>query len=100
MSGSAGSLLSRWLGGAVGSVALNEGTLLHGKGEEAREAPLDPLGLWLREGARDGFLDGAAEGLGDRDREWREAVLDSACLCGSPTLPRGSVSSHILLCVS
>ena len=100
MSGSAGSLLSRWLGGAAGSVALKDGTLLQGKGDEARDATLDPLGLWLREGARDGFLEGLHEGLGERERECLDAVRDSTCLGRSPTLRVVSVSSTILLTVS
>ncbi len=65
--GNAGSLLSKWLGGAAGRVALKFTRLFHGNGEEARDAPRDPLGLTTREGLRDGFLDGLPEGFGDRD---------------------------------
>lgn len=83
MRGSAGSLLSRWLGGTAGSVALKLGILLHGKGEEARDAALEPFGLWFRDGFREGFLDGLQEGLGDRDLECLDVVLDRPCL--SPT---------------
>ena len=65
--GSAGSLLSKLLGGAAGSVALKFTELFQGKGEEAREAPREVLGLTTREGFLEWFLDGFPEGLGDRD---------------------------------
>ena len=68
ISGSAGSLLSRWLGGAAGSVALKAGALFQGNGDDEREAPRDPLGLWLREAFFDGF--------GDSERDSFEVVRD------------------------
>ena len=74
--GRAGSLLSRWLGGAAGRVALKFGALFHGNGEEARDAPLEPRGLWFREGFREMFRDGFLEGFGERERECFEVVLD------------------------
>ena len=41
--------------------------LFHGNGEDAREAPRDPFGLATRDGAREAFLEGFTDGLGDND---------------------------------
>jgi hypothetical protein len=75
------------VGGAAGRLLKLVGS--QGKGEEAREAPRDPLGL----GTREGFLEGLHEGFGDSDLD---LVRESRVRLSGLLLR----SSHRLLVVS